>query len=165
MIGDVTIMIYSIIALAVIAILFGGLFFVYGIGHILSPEKYNLQAVNPSIRTFETIRYYLDTKISLDGKELTLNKAFPLYCYNKDVALLEEIKTKTRKLSLESPDIDITRIDLYCIDESIKCSKENLLFHESISILLSSAAEDPIEYPFIDLPQLDKKTHVCLSIG
>jgi hypothetical protein len=155
--GDVTVMIYSIIALAGIAILFGGLFFIYGAGNILSPAKYDLQAVNPRVQTFETMKYYLDTKVSFDGKQLALNKAFPLYCFNKDYAFLEEIKSKTEALP-----IMFSKIDIFCVPQAVNCNEAELSLQEETNIMLAGVPKNKL---IINLPEINPKTHVCLSIG
>ena len=140
--GDVMVYIVSIAVLAVVALLFFGLFSYL---KITQPEKPSSTEISsPKISVYEYLDYYLNTKIRIDEKETSLIELIPLYCFTLD----EKTGSYVKKLSSYLLPVEI--------GVSIGCS-----LNECKEILDQGTIRNPT---LIDLPSFSPKAHSCLLI-
>ena len=120
--GDTLIYVYSIIALAVIAVLFFFLFSYLTIEELsgIKARTYTLEENSPNIRAYNYLPYYLNTKFKVENKETSLIELIPLYCYDKNKERLSYIERASSILIGEGKiNIWCDLIDSKCTDKSV----------------------------------------------
>jgi len=171
LIGDVTVYTYSIIALVVISLAFYFLFYTFSakekVNEFLNiyQKEFNINSVNPKIELYETLTYFIYTRVIVDKKEASLVELIPLYCYNKD----EKIKGYIEKISFyllpkkyiygfdcekkqetkEIDPLDITKVIIGETEDKTEIKTINPISPEHISMILPSINKEQISLDLI----------------
>ncbi len=170
--GNTLVYVYSIISLAVIAILFSFLFLLLSadkeatnIFDVFKEKESILESSN--IDLYETANYYLYTKVRVDKNETSLQELIALYCHNKNKNLLTYIQRISLSLLPER-----SYLNLYCLYGTNDCNNIKKGNYQPIITITSSEITlagiksiNPGTILSLSLPALSSTDIACLDIS